>query len=179
MNSMCSRHFAPLLCVLVLPLAGAASAADLPKRKAGLWEVSTAMEGMPMRSTMQVCVDAAADNLMQQRGREKADCSVMDVKTAGGKVTLHSVCKEGKTTATTDAVFTGSFEAGYKGDIQMRYSPPMEGMSQMKIAQEARWLGPCKPGQKPGDVTMRAADPSKMQDMMNDPKVRELMKKQK
>jgi hypothetical protein len=176
MNSMRSRNFASLLCVLALPLA---SAADLPKRKAGLWEVSSAMEGMPMRSAMQVCVDAASDNLMQQRSREKTDCSVMDVKTAGGKVTVHSVCKVEKTTATTDAVFTGSFETSYKGDIQMRYSPPMEGVSQMKITQDARWLGPCKPGQKPGDTSMQAADPSKMQDMMNDPKVREMMKQKK
>ncbi len=176
MKSMRSRHFAPLLCVLAVSAAGAA---DLPKRKAGLWEVSSAMEGMPMRSTMQVCVDAASDNLMQERGREKANCSVMDVKTTGGKLTVHSVCKVEKTTATTDAVFSGSFEAGYKGDIQMRYSPPMEGMSQMKLTQEARWLGPCKPGQKPGDVSMQATNPQKMQDMMNDPKVREMMKPKK
>ena len=179
MHPMRVRRLSVFLCVPAVLLGSAAGAADLPKRKAGLWEVSSVMEGMPMRSAMQICVDPASDNLMQERGREKAQCSVMDVKSAGGKFTIHSVCMVEKTTATTDAVFTGSFDTSYKGEIQMRYSPPMQGMSQLKISQEARWIGPCKPGQKPGDVMLQAADPSKMQEMMNDPKVREMMKSKK
>ena len=46
------------------------------------------------------------------------------------------------------------------------------------MVQEARWLGPCKAGQKPGDVIMPGMQKFNMQEMMNDPQVREMMKRQ-
>jgi len=171
-----------LFLALGFGLVNAAAAADLPKRKSGLWEMKTQMEGMPSHGPMQMCVDQTSDNLMQQRGpREKPDCSVMDVNRAGGKVTIHSVCKFEGTTATTDAVITGDFESGYRSDMKIRYSPAKQGMGDMHMIQEAKWLGPCKAGQKPGDVMMPgmpAMNPGNMQEMMKDPKFREMMRRQ-
>jgi Protein of unknown function (DUF3617) len=158
-----------------------ALAADPPQRKSGLWEMKQQIEGMPSMGAMQMCVDQASDHLMQERAGAKPDCSVMDVKQSGGKMTLHSVCKvDAKTTATTDAVFTGSMESSYRGDIRVRYSPPLQGRAEMKMVSEARWLGPCKPGQKPGAVVMPGmpANMPDMQKMMNDPKFQEMMKRQ-
>ena len=85
------------------------------------------------------------------------------------------------TTATTDAVITGDFDSSYRNDMQVRYNPPQRGMSEMKMTQEARWLGPCKPGQKPGDIMMPGMPPvnaGNMQEMMKDPQMREMMKRQ-
>jgi len=181
-----SRRSAPLLFLglLAAALAGQALAADTPKRKAGLWEINTRMDGMPGMGAMQQCIDQNTDDLMQQRAKKgKADCSVMDIKSQGDKVTIHSVCKIEATTATTDAVFVGSFDSAYKGDMNTRFSPPMHGMSESKMAMDAKWLGPCKAGQKPGDVIMpnmsgAMADP-RLQEMMKDPKLQEMMKRQK
>lgn len=106
-------------------LAVGASAADLPKRKAGLWEIDVRMEGMPSMGPMQQCIDQNTDNIMQQRAKDnKQDCSVIDAKPMGNKVTIHSVCKIEGSTATTDGVFEGSFDSGYKGTMKTRYSPP-------------------------------------------------------
>ncbi len=173
----------PLALALGLALAAAATAADLPKRKSGLWEMKTQMEGVPSQGPMQMCVDQNSDNLMQERAtKEKMNCSVMDINRGlGGKTTIHSVCKiDAATTATTDAVITGDFDSGYKSDMKIRYTPPMHGMSEMKMTQEAKWLGPCKPGQRPGDIMMPNMPGGKMnmQDMMNDPKIQEMMKQQ-
>ena len=169
------------LTLLAALLAATASAADAPRRKSGLWEVRTQMAGMPSQGPMQMCVDQASDNLMQERAREKTNCPVMDVTRAAGKVTIHSVCKLDATTATTDAVITGDFDSNYRNDMHIRYNPPQHGMSEMKMTQEARWLSPCKPGQKPGDITMPGMPPvntGNLQEMMKDPQVRELMKRQ-
>ena len=183
-----ARHATALLGLSCLTLGIAAAllarpvvAAEPPKRKSGLWEMKQQMDGVPSMGAMQMCVDQASDNLMQDRARQKADCSVMDVSQNGGKTTLHSVCKvDAKTTATTDAVFTGSMDSSYRGDIRVRYSPPLQGRAEMKMSSEARWLGPCKPGQKPGDVVMPGmpANLPDMQKMMNDPKFQEMMKRQ-
>ena len=112
----------------------------------------------------------------------KPDCSVMDVKReAGGRMRIHSVCKvDAKTTATTDAVVSGDFSKSYRSDMTVRYQPPMEGMAEMRMVSQGKWLGPCKPGQKHGDVVMPGmpGGNKSLQDMMNDPRMRELMKRQ-
>lgn len=168
------------LLVLGSFLAGTSLAADAPKRKSGLWEMKIGIEGKPSPGPMQICVDQNTDNLLQDRARgEKPNCSVMVVNRSGGKVTVHSVCKHENTTVTSDVVITGDFESSYKSDIKMRYSPPQHGMSEMHMNQEAKWLGPCKPGQKPGIVTMPGMTGGGMnlQEMMKDPQMREMMKR--
>lgn len=169
-----------LLGLAAASLAGGALAADTPKRKSGLWEINSQMDGMPSMGAMQQCIDQKTDDLMQQQAKkQKPDCSVMDVKPQGNKVTMHSVCKFEGTTATTDAVFVGAFDSAYKGDMKTRYNPPMHGVSEAKMTMEAKWLGPCKPGQKPGDVIMPNMKGMNMNDMMKDPKFQEMMKRQK
>ncbi|MGE5027265.1 MAG: DUF3617 domain-containing protein [Betaproteobacteria bacterium] len=169
-----------LLGLAAASLAGGALAADTPKRKSGLWEINSQMEGMPSMGAMQQCIDQNTDDLMQQQAKkEKTDCSVMEAKPQGNKMTMHSVCKFGGTTATTDAVFTGSFDTAYKGEMKTRYSPPMHGMSETKMTMEAKWLGPCKSGQKPGDIIMPNMKAVNINEMMKDPKFQEMMKRQK
>ncbi len=155
-------------------------AAEMPKRKAGLWEVSTRMEGAPAMGAMQQCIDQNTDNLLQQQAqKERPECSVVDVKPLGNQVTMRSVCKIQGSTATTDAVFVGSFDTAYRGDVQTRFSPPLQGMKESRMAIDARWLGPCKPGQKPGDVIMPNVGSINVNEMMKDPKFQEMMKRQK
>ena len=156
----------------------AGAAADAPKRKSGLWEVRTQMAGMPSQGPMQMCVDQASDNVMQERAREQADCPVMDIKRGGGKITVHAECRHPGFKTTSDAVITGDFDSAYRNDMVIRYDPPQQGMKEMKMVQDARWLGPCKPGQKPGAVTMQGMPQFNMQDMMKDPQMREMMKRQ-
>lgn len=161
-------------------VAGSALAIDKPKRKSGLWEINTNMDGMPSMGPIQQCIDQNTDDLMQQRAeKKKPDCSVMDSKQQGNKFSMHSVCKFDNVTATTDAVFIGAFDSAYKGDMRTRFSPPMHGMSESKMTLEAKWLGPCKAGQKPGDVIMPNMKGMNVNEMMKDPKFQEMMKRQK
>ena len=160
-------------------MATSALSADMPKRKAGLWEINLRMEGAPGMGPMQQCIDQNTDNLMQQKAKDyKQDCSVMDIKPSGNKVSIHSVCKMEGSTATTDGVFEGSFDSSYKGTMKTRFSPPMHGMSESNMTQEARWLGPCKPGQKPGDVIIPNMGGMNINEMMKDPKMQEMMRQQ-
>jgi hypothetical protein len=132
-----------------------ACADDLPKRKSGLWEIKMSMAGMPSgMGAMQTCVDEKSDDLTQQQSQAQAKqaCSRNDVKRDGERVVVHSVCQFDKTTATTDAAFTGRFDSGYRGDIKTTYDPPLTGRKETQMTVEAKWLGPCKAGQKPGDV---------------------------
>lgn len=176
----CSLSSLLIVVLAATTLVGEALATDTPKRKTGLWEINMQMNGAPGMGAIQQCIDQSTDNLMQQHEKKaKSDCSVMDIKHHGNKVTVHSVCKLGDTTATSDAVFIGSFETAYKGDINTSYNPPMYGKSESKVNIAAKWLSPCKPGQKPGDVIMPNMKGININEMMNDPKFKEMMQRQK
>lgn len=156
----------PSIFVLTALLAAQSQAADAPKRKSGLWEMKTQMAGLPPQGAMQMCIDQASDNLMQERARDKVNCPVMEVNRSAGKVIIHAVCKQDGTTATSDAVVTGDFDSNYRNEMNITYVPPQHGMSSLKMTQEARWLGPCKAGQKPGDIMMQGMPAMNMQEMM-------------
>ena len=175
------RSTSLLICGLAAAsLAGAASAADMPKRKSGLWEINTRMEGMPSMGPIRQCIDQNTDNLMEQQAqKEKTNCSVIDIKPQGNKVSIHSVCKMEGSTATTNAVFIGTFDSSYKGDMHIKFSPPMHGMSESKMTFDAKWLGACKSGQKPGDVIMPNMNGININEMMKDPKIQEMLKQQR
>jgi len=143
--------------VLILAQTAVSAADDMPRRKSGLWEVKMSMAGKasPM-GTMQTCVDQASDDLMQSNAKRATakNCTRSDIKRDGDRVLVHSECTLDKMKTISDAVFSGSFDSGYRGDITTQYDPPMAGHGQMQMTIEARWLGPCKAGQKAGDIVI-------------------------
>jgi hypothetical protein len=149
------RYFA-LLLVLFGASAAAAASFDAPKRKSGLWEIKISSGQSKGGHAVQQCVDEKTDDLMKKEMGEnqKTQCSKNEMRKEGDKVVAESVCKVQNSTATTRAVFTGQFDSAYKADIKSTYEPPMSGMKESSSVIEAKWLGPCKAGQKPGDIVM-------------------------
>jgi hypothetical protein len=141
------------LFALAAALPALAAAVDLPRRKSGLWEISTAArEGQVVAA--QMCVDQKSDDLSRQLAGAGVTCSKQDVRREGSRYVVDSVCKFGESTATSRAVFTGSFDSRYDVDISAKYAPPMMGISEGRSTIRARWLGPCRAGQRPGDIVM-------------------------
>jgi hypothetical protein len=146
---------------VTLLFAAPAFALDMPARKAGLWEIKMLFEGGMPPQTMRQCIDQATDKLMSSQfgGMAQDACSKQEVKTAGGTTTFDSVCKIGAATTTMHGVVTGSFDSAYTMKITSTSAggPPMPGTApggatQMMI--EAKHLGACQAGQKPGDMMM-------------------------
>ena len=144
-----------------------AASFDAPKRKSGLWEMKMSggqTKGMP---AIQQCIDEKTDDLMQKEmgERQKSQCSKNELRKEGDKVVAESACKVENSTAKTRAVFTGRFDSAYKADIKTIYEPPLKGMKESSSVIEAKWLGPCKAGQRPGDISMPGMPNINMDDM--------------
>jgi hypothetical protein len=142
--------------------AATAAAPDLPARKPGLWQLTMNFEGRNLPSQiMKHCIDAATDKEMSGigGGMQKEVCSKQDVQRAGNTVVIDSVCKFGTMTSASHAVVSGDFNSAYtvKVDSKRDGAPPMPGMAAggtTHMTIEAKWLGACEAGQKPGDMIM-------------------------
>jgi hypothetical protein len=165
-----------LLPAILVSLAAAtpASALDLPTRKAGLWELKMAFEGRNIPAqTMQQCVDAATDKQMNSIGGNmlQSMCSKQDVKQVGSTMVVDSVCKIGPMTTTSNAVISGDFNSAYTVKVSTKTEgaaiPGMPAGGNMTI--EAKWAGPCKSDQKPGDMIMSNGQKMNIRDMQNLP----------
>lgn len=139
----------------ILALSVVAAAADeFPRRKAGLWRIEhTQGAAARLVGQMETCVDEKTDDLLRQRfGGQEQQCEKMSFRREGDKYRMSSVCKIGDRVATTEGTFTGSFQSAYRAELHMTFDPPLFSRAPSDIVMEAKWLGPCKPGQKPGDV---------------------------
>jgi len=129
-----------------------------PRRKPGLWEVrgvSAQAAGLP---PTRYCVGESTDSATSQLDRsvgERGACTLGAFRRAGQAWLAESVCSESKSTVTSRAIASGDFETEYRIDTIVTYDPPLAGVRREdKEAIVATWLGPCEPGQKPGDVVI-------------------------
>lgn len=154
-----SLLIAGLAAVLLAP--AGVLAADAPMRKSGLWEIRTETSAggqkMPGPMTMQLCIEQSQDDMTADpKGMQdvRKRCPKMDTTRNGNRVVIDSVCIVDQHTATGRTVITGNLATDYRMENTTRFDPPMHGMQSTSSTMTGKWLGPCKPGQKHGSMTM-------------------------
>jgi hypothetical protein len=144
-------------CLPTLVAAATANAEDLPIRKAGLWELKVVRVGSALPDmTMQHCTDETTDKDMNNMVSPMAKqiCSKQDVqKTATGYIS-DSVCSLGGGSLTSHSEIVGDFSSAYSVTTVSHADKGPANLRDSTTKIEAKWLGDCKPGQKPGDIVM-------------------------
>jgi len=147
------------ICGSALVLAAAvAGAVELPTRKAGLWEMKIVKTGSKLPDiSMQHCTDPTSDKDMTNSVSPiaKQMCTKQDLaKTATGYVS-DSVCTVAGVGMTTHAEIVGDFNSAYTVTSTSHLDKGPSGTPVDTVTTiEAKWLGDCKPDQKPGDIMM-------------------------
>jgi hypothetical protein len=146
------------LCLLAAAPADRARADDLPIRKAGLWEIKMAKTGSPLPDmTMQHCTDETTDRDMNNMVSPMAKqiCSKQDIqKTATGYVS-DSLCSVAGVSIASHSEINGDFNSAYTVTTTSHSDLGSKGTPRDTVTKiEAKWLGACKPDQKPGDIIM-------------------------
>lgn len=139
--------------------AGSAVADDLPVRKAGLWELKMVRSGSAMpEMTMQHCTDESVDKEMSNNisPMAKQICSRQEVKKTATGYVSDSECNVGGMSTTSHAEITGDFNSAYTVKTSSHAQGGVAGTAgrDTTMTLEAKWLGTCKPDQKPGDIVM-------------------------
>ena len=162
---------------IALSISLSAAAQDIPKRKSGLWEINMDNAGGHGKSgrvmTMSQCVDSAKDDLSRQIGQDmarEAKCSQSNMRRMPGGVAFDSTCEFNGTKMKSATSITGDFSSSYKMEIHTTYEPPLFGRAEGTMTMEAKYLGACKAGQRPGDMTMPGGMTMNVYDMMDSKK---------
>jgi len=145
-----------LIGALGCSLVGAQSV-DYPKRKPGMWEMKMESAQMPGGMTTLQCIDESTDAAMQKRamsGNGKSDCKTTSSKKTATGWEYDSVCKSDGTTITGHVVVTGDMQSAYQMDMLSQFDTPMMGNREMRSTMKVKFLGACKAGMKPGDMTV-------------------------
>ena len=140
--------------------ASSAAAQEIPMRRAGLWEVTINHEGRNTPpQTMQQCTDAETDKLMNAFGGDlSADlCAKQEIKKVGATIVINAVCQIGPMKSTSQSVITGDFNSNYTVKVTSKLEgvpAAAQGAAGGTTTIQARWVGACKPDQRPGDIVM-------------------------
>jgi hypothetical protein len=157
-HMMC-RHLS--LVAFGLLSAWPAAAFDMPARKPGLWQMTMKHEGPGASSEPingQQCIDVATDKEMYTFGSNISTwtCSKWDPQKVGEKIIVDQTCQIGAMSITSHAEYSGSFDSAYTvNTTSMTTGVPALGNGKSNMITEAKWIGPCKPDQEPGDIIMQ------------------------
>jgi len=150
--------FCSTACLLAwLPPLGAL-AAEMPARKAGLWEMKQTMVGPPpFELTTQECTDGTIEKTMSTASApaEEEVCSRRDIEKTKTGYVIDSVRNFGRLSITRHSELIGDLDSGYveKSTSRSQHGPSHAPREETATT-EAKWLGACKPDQKPGDIVM-------------------------
>ncbi len=140
--------------------AGAAMAdmKSLPHQKLGLWQQGYTVGGKNISD--QVCLDAAAEAKLSALGAQlsnKACSSRQTTRNPNGSWHIDAICEVTPGLKTTSHIdVTGDFNTKFTAVINTTTTgaaiAAVNGAHRTVLV--ATWLGPCKPGQRGGDVIM-------------------------
>jgi hypothetical protein len=155
------------LIMLAASPAAFADMVDMPNRKPGLWEIKT--QGGPMAApTIQQCTDETTDKDMRTTfgpmGKEM--CSKQDItKTATGYA-IDATCNVAGIASTSHTEISGDFNSAYTVKVSSHHSGgPAAVPRDNDMTMNATWIGPCKAGQKAGDIIMPGGLKMNIKDM--------------
>lgn len=144
--------------LLAMLPAGGAFAVELPVRKAGLWDIKMVRTGSSMPDmAMQHCTDPTTDKDMNNMASPlaKQSCSKQDIQQTATGYATNSVCNIGGVAISSHSEIVGDFNSAYTVTTTSHSdrgggTPPRDTVTKL----EAKWVGACKPDQKPGDIVM-------------------------
>jgi Protein of unknown function (DUF3617) len=135
----------------------AASAQNFPKMKSGMWESVTKTDqagGRPIPPSL-MCIDESVVEQMMKLGQGMAQgmCSKAESSISGNKLTGNVECKIANSTIRSTSVTTFNGDTSYRTETKSTYDPPLFGSKEASTVVEAKYVGPCKAGMKPGDIS--------------------------
>ena len=132
------------------------AAGALPHRKSGLWETTMSAQQRPGGGyKSQQCIDEKTDEITQRRAlgtEQTTKCEHQDFRTMPGGYETTSVCTTTRGTLTSKLRITGDLQSAYRMEVSSHHEPAVGKLADASTVIDAKWLGACPAGMKPGDL---------------------------
>jgi len=143
------------------PASGPVSLNDMPRRKDGLWEQTLATGAGGQAIVTQICTDVTVERKVGMAGQrfDRSKCASYSItRQLNGDYAFSSVCSLGATggTVTSHGVMHRDGDGAFHVDLDTTTSGAAVAQlnTARKMTLDAKWMGPCPPGQKPGDMVV-------------------------
>lgn len=119
-----------------------------PHLRAGLWEIT--VEGMPARA--RTCIDdkTQSDSAVLGQGVDRSNCSKSTWRRIPGGIAFEFACDNDGMKMASKGTVTGDFNSAYRMEADLTGSRDGETFTQKQVI-DARYVGACPAGMKPGD----------------------------
>ncbi|MDP1736907.1 MAG: DUF3617 family protein [Caulobacter sp.] len=119
-----------------------------PHLRAGLWEVT--VQGMP--AAARTCIDdkTQSDNAVLGQGADTRNCSRNTWRRIPGGIAFEFACDNDGMKMASKGTVTGDFNSAYRVEADLSGSRDGQAFSQKQVI-DARYVGACPAGMKPGD----------------------------
>jgi hypothetical protein len=128
-----------------------------PHPRLGLWSMTVSTDRVPgFALAGEICIDASTErSAFEPASRSRSrNCSEPRFSpNPGGGVSIDGACEVNGRSIVSHAVATGDFSTRYTLDVTTRMDPPLPGGLGEHTRMQARWIGPCAEGQRPGQMT--------------------------
>jgi hypothetical protein len=125
----------------------AEEALDLPLRKPGQWQLTTAMdEGKgPRQSVLTMCIEAEMEKktVLASGAEHRANCSTYEVKKVNGTTIVDASCAYDQRTVTSHTEMSGDFQTAFTVKIESTTSGAARGQPvsvKRTILQEGKYV---------------------------------------
>lgn len=148
-----------VIAALLSTLASASALAlELPAHRPGLWELKLKMGNAANSAlALQSCMDARSNTLLAALASGWAEdaCAKPEMRRENERLVIESHCNVGGANLASHAEITGDFDRAYTLRVTTR--PPQGAAASAgahHLTADARWLGECPAGHKPGDIIL-------------------------
>lgn len=141
---------------------GSATNKPLPQRSPGLWETTLTPQAQsgarPRPTTTRQCTAPEVDTqllLLMAPGQES--CAPPQIRQQGDEWHVRTRCSVHESRIDTHFILRGDFAQEYSGQIETRYQKPCPQRypdCRQKQEVQARYLGLCPEGMRPGDLRL-------------------------
>lgn len=129
-----------------------------PHPKPGLWRTVLTADGGPgIAMSGELCLDEATEDsaFSGPRGGGK-NCGKPQFAPSPEGLSFTATCHAGSRTIVSRGVASGDFKTSFAVDVATHVEPAVTGLpAEMHTRMQATWVGPCHPGQKPGQSSMK------------------------
>jgi hypothetical protein len=151
------RTVSAMAATALLQASAATHGAEPPLMKEGLWSIHSQSVTNPgskaAENTATICRSHAFDQKVRQAQKNMPGCKTVSEELQGNEYSIHTQCTVRGSDIDSLSTVTFKGDSAAHSENHATYKPALDGVEEMTLTQDQKYLGNCPAGAQPGDIT--------------------------